>query len=377
MKKTMKLALSVTLSLSVIGTALCAFPATAMAATTAAQKAQASGVLLNAADVVPEIVALGLSPQVYKVTTSQLQQLEYEQDKYVLQINIGRVTQEQFAKLHAMYGSQSQVPYNSNKAYNLIDFLPPVIQATVNHTFEQKSYDTKALWDAFDPSDESMTGELWGLVKNGASFFTNCWGTSIEVIKFLRDPQMGTYTFSWPARWSADENLKSDKYSKMVRSNQTRFGDVMLVSMKEAPGYMLQHTAVVVGENLLFEKTDTSDNDAYRLSLKADVLSKYSEIFGKNGKIQFRRFSADKEPLPPEPPLEPDFFEPATLARLRKLAPEVPFDHLTVGCETRLGGGCDIVYTESRPGQLMIDKNTGRGTIATDANTQKLFKDLE
>lgn len=381
MKKTMKLALSATLSLSVMGTALCAFPSTAMAAATAAQKAQASGVLLNAADVVPEIVALGLQPQVYKVTTSQLQKLDYDQDKYVLQINIGRVSAEQFAKLHAMYGGQSQVPYNANKAYNLIDFLPPVIQATVNQTFEPKSYNTMALSDAFDVTDENMTGELWGLMKNGASFFTNCWGTSMEVIKFLRDPQMKTYTFSWPARWSTDETLKSDTYSKMVRSNQTRFGDMMLVSMKDdgATGemaYMLQHSAVVLGENLLFEKTDTTENDPYRLSLKADVLSKYSELFGKNGKIQFRRFSADKEPLPTEAPVSEPFDAP-TLAKLRKLAPEVPFDHLTIGCETRFGGGCDIIYSETRPGQLMIDKNTGRGHIVTDAKTQKLLKPIQ
>lgn len=377
MKKPMKFALSATLSLSVMGAVLSAFPATASAAVTASQRAQASGVLLNAADVVPEILALGLQPQVYKVTTSQLKNLSYDQDKYVLQINIGRVTPEQFAKLHAMYGGQSQVTYDANKAYNLIDFLPPVIQATVNHTFTSKTYDTMALSNEFDPSDENMTGELWGLIKNGAAFFTNCWGTSMEVVKFMRDPQLTTYTFSWPARWSVDETLKSDDYSKMVRSNQLRMGDVMLVSMKDTGmGYMLQHTAVILGENLVFEKTDTSESDPYRLSMRSDVLAKYNELFGKQGKVQYRRFSADKKPLPMETPTK-DPFDNATMAKIHRLAPEVPLDHLSIGCETRLGGGCDIIYSEIRFVQLTIDKNTGRGKLSGDAEVMKHLKPLE
>jgi len=380
MKKPMNFALTATLSLSLIGAVLSALPALAIAAVTASQgAAQASGVLLNAADAVPEIVALGLRPQVYKVTTSQLQNLDSEQDKYALQVNIGRVTAAQFAKLHAMYGGQSQVAYDTNKSYNLIDFLPPVIQATVNHTFTVKKYDIAALSDDYYASDESMKGELWELsplVKNGVTLVTNCWGTSIEVVKHLRDPQLNNYIFSWPSRQNVDFDLKSDKHSKMVRSNQLRFGDMMLVSKKEGADFMLQHTAIILGENLVFEKTDTSENDPYRLSLKSDVLAKYEELFRSKGRVQFRRFSADKEPLPIKSPLK-EPFEIAAMEKIRRLAPEVPLDRLNVGCESGLGGGCEVFYTEIKTVQLIIDKNTGRGKLVGETEVMKLLKPLE
>lgn len=373
MRKSLNLVLSATLTFAAVSITL---PRAAMAAP-ASKASGVSAIQLNPQDVVPEIVALGISPVIYKVTTPQLQKLSYNEDKYALQINIGRVTAEQFAKLKAIYGNFSNVPYDSNKAYDLVDFLPPAVQATVNKTFTPKIYDTSALV-SMDFTEDEMTGELWGLQKNGVSFFTNCWGTTIEVLKSLRPrpaDEANTYILSWPGRWDTSDLFMDAKYSSAARENALRFSDVLTVWSKETGTLSIQHTALILGKNLVFEKTDSSENDPYRLSLKADVLAKYTKFFEGKEIIRYRRFGTEKQPIPMSTPGS-DFFPPELTAKILKAIPGLPLDSMEAGCEDRLGGGCDLTYSEMRILKIDIDAKTGRGRLSGDERGLKQFKPL-
>ncbi|MBS1970220.1 MAG: hypothetical protein JSU04_07920 [Bdellovibrionales bacterium] len=373
MRKSLNLALSAALILGAVSLAL---PQSAVA-TSVAQTSGVSALQLNPQDVVPEVVALGITPVIYKVTTPQLQKLSYNEDKYALQINIGHVTAEQFAKLKSLYGNFSQVPYDSNKAYDLVDFLPPAIQATVNKTFTPKNYDTSALV-SMDFTDDEMTGELWGLQKGGVSFITNCWGTTIEVLKSLHSRpanEANTYILSWPGRWDTGELFMDTKYNSTARENALRFGDALTVWSKETGALSIQHTALILGKNLVFEKTDTSEDDPYRLSLRADVLAKFAKLFEGKEIIRYRRFGPEKQPIPMSNPGS-GFFSPELTAKILKAIPGLPLDSMEAGCEDRLGGGCDLTYSEMRILKIEIDAKTGRGRLSGDERGLKQFKPL-
>ncbi|WP_413290712.1 hypothetical protein [Bdellovibrio sp. HCB337] len=329
-----------------------------------------AGIQLNAKDVVPEIVDLGIQPTVLKITPARLQKLSYKEDQYILQITIGRITADQFSKLKALYGGYSQVPYDQNRSYDLIDFLPPAIQAVVNKTFTAEYYDTSRLieleWDEKDP--DAM--DLWALQKSGISFFTNCWGTTMEVLKSLRTPRPeSTFTLSWPARWTADDIFKAPEHSSKVKTRSVRIWDVLTISESN----MLQHTAIILGKNLVFEKTDTTDNDAYRLSVRADVHGKYKTLFEGKAKTEYRRFGSRKDPIPTDTPAE---LSENVKKILLNVNPELPVDNVTVGCEVRFGGGCDVVFTEIGYLKLKIDSKTGRGYLTGDQKYMKRFTEL-
>ncbi|MBO9667716.1 MAG: hypothetical protein J7501_12990 [Bdellovibrio sp.] len=373
MKKPLNLVLTIALSFAAVTTMA---PHVSFAASSSDSQTGIKGIQLDANTVVPELVALGIQPQVYKIMPPRLQEQDYPEDQYVLQITLGTLTVDQFTKLKSMYGANSFVQYNAQKNYNLIDFLPRAIQATVNTTFTQTGISGLPLGDV-ETTDE-IHGEIWPFQKNGVSFFTNCWGTTIEVLRSLRSQDIVTpYTLAWPARWTADEYFKDDKYSSKVKESAIRFGDVLVVSQKSDDATMLQHTAFIVNKSIVFEKTDTMDNDPYRLSLRADVISKYKKFFSGEEAFSYRRFSSDKEILPTEVALNPNqYFTPEALKILRETLPEIPFNNLSAGCETGLGGGCDPTITEIHVINVITNPQTGRGVLSGDPNVLKHFRPL-
>jgi hypothetical protein len=331
---------------------------------------------LNPLDVVPEIVAIGIQPKVQKISIKKLSRLSDPLDQYYLNIKIGSVSPEQFIQLKALYGNLSQVPYEAQKNYNLIDFLPPVIQATVNHSFFSRNYNT----DKLDPrklkTDEDREA-FWGIMKNGVSFFTNCWNTTIETLRFLNTtnlPPQNLYTIRWPGRWEADDMLKSDDFSAEVESQNAQFGDAMLISQISPAGEeftMLQHSALVLGNNLVFEKTDGSKDDPFRLSLRSDVVEKYNHIFEKELSIKFRRYGGSKKPLPADFPREE--FTAKQKRFLTQVNPFIPLDRLSAGCDSGMGGGCDPMVTEFDQAEIVINPKTGRGELAGKKSLIKRF----
>ena len=359
--------------------------AAALTASFTALTAVQAAEILDAKKVVPEFVAMGLKPKVTKLVDPRFKELSYDEDKYYLDVRFGKITPEQFKSLKAYFGNVTSVPYVATREYDILDFVQPAMQAVANQTFEPVAYDTEFIMEKVDFSDENQVDEfIWGMQKSGLSSFTNCWNTTMEITKLRHpksDPRKTDYVLYWPGRWQANEELKDSKYSDPVKPEALQTGDVLLVKVAEGADEegMVQHTAIVLTKNLLFEKTDAGDNDPYRISLREDVLAKYKKVFEGSEIFAYRRFNgAGKEPLPsPKLGIDEKEFKPWFLKALKKANPLLKIDHLTSGCETGLGGGCNLTYIEAHPAKVILNPRTGRGILKADQAVLKRFKALK
>lgn len=337
---------------------------------------------LKASEVVPEFVAMGLNPEVYKQVDRRQLELYEEEDKYYLEIRFGKLTSDQFDSLKAYFGGFSQVTYSPEREYDLLDFLPPAIQAVANQVFEPVYLSSNGR--------AGRMGEKLGLRenhilfsadKNGMSNFTNCWNTTIEILQNIRSLKAGTsseYMVYWPGRWETNDLLSEDKYSDLIDEREVRTGDVIIFKQRntEIDFTMIQHTAFVLTSELVFEKTDTSENDAYRISLRRDVQKKFEKFFEKELIVEHRRFGGPGKRRIDGPKLPSKLMSKKERQVLAKLFPKVNLDCVVGGCETGLGGGCDYQLSEVHVTKITTNPATGRGILSGDQAVLKRFKPL-
>jgi hypothetical protein len=315
---------------------------------------------------IADFAKFGIQAQVTKKSDARLQNLEHKEDQYYLEVKLGRLSQEQYRAMLALYGNSSRVPFDSAKEYDLIDFLHPAMQATVNQVFLPKNYDTSRLIDVDLEKDVSEDAAMFffNASKNGISSVSNCWNTTMELLRLMHpstDKNNMKYRLYWPGRWDTSDIFSDAKTSTVIKAGSATLGDVLVVKLKsEGGGEMLQHTTIVLSPSLVFERTDSTENDAYRISFRRDVEAKYKKVFTDEERLlEYRRFHSVE-----------DFKAPALgVSELKekdrrlfdRLAPGIPLDRLTAGCETGLGGGCSMVYNEVREAAVVTNPKTGRG----------------
>lgn len=308
----------------------------------------------------------GIQARVTQKSDARLQKLEYKEDQYYLEVKLGRLSQSQYQSMLTHFGNSSRVPYDAAKEYDLIDFLHPAMQATVNQVFLPKNYNTERLIEVDLEKDVSEDAAMFfhAASKSGISSFSNCWNTTMEVLRLMSpssDKNKMVYRLYWPGRWDTSDAFSDGKTSTVIGSSSAALGDALVVKLKsEGGGEMLQHTAIVLSPSLVFERTDTTENDAYRISYRRDVEAKYKKVFTDEERLlEYRRFRSVE-----------DFKAPALgVSELKgkdrrlfdRLAPGIPLDRLTGGCETGMGGGCDVVYNEVHEVSLVTNPKTGRG----------------
>ena len=333
-------------------------------------------------DVENEFKAMGINNvTVTKKYSPRLQNLSYEQDKYFLEVKFGKLTRTQYNRLQEKFGNFSQVPYSPRRSYQLLDFLHPAMQAVANQTFDDQYFSMQGY---FDYGDDEPPMELYMVERNGISSFTNCWNTTLEITKMLTSrANLSDQTFNlyWPGRWQTHDLLNNEEFGLEVSREELTYGDTIIVnSIEYAMGgqsYMLRHTAIALTPNLVFEKTDSGENDPYRISLLSDVTEKYAGIFTEENEMQlvFKRLSDTERSEILEPEVG-DYFG----AELRDLVqghfPQVNLDKLYVGCETRMGGGCDQIISEVHSAKLRIYSRTGRGIFLAPQKVLRRFKGL-
>jgi hypothetical protein len=338
--------------------------------------------ILNADEVLPELRGSGIKATVTKLVDPRFEQLSYPEDRYYLDISFGKLTPDQFKDLHARYGGRSQVKYDPKRIYNLLDFLDPAMQAVANQVFVPKNYDTEFYQDYVDKFDDSYA--FFAIRKNGIASFTNCWNTTWEILK-LRNPGEKHFMLYWPGRETANEVFNNDTHGEIVAEKEVKNGDVLMIEAKQvmlSGATMLQHTALIINSQLVFEKTDSSENDAYRISLRKDVLKKYAEVFNDEERvIEYRRIGgAGKTPLPSEMfPKKEDFFDGHKQLRAltAKKLPDLKIQNMSIGCELGMGGGCDPMAVEAVPTKLVIWSKTGRGILSGDKADLERFQPLK
>lgn len=324
-----------------------------------------------------------------KKTSSFFDELYYEEDKYVLEVRLGPLTEPQFKAMKTAY-PHSSIAYKEGQAYHLIDFMPPVIQALNGKTFEPIDYISSVLDFPEGTFDEE---DAWTF-RNGLSTFANCWNTSIE---FLRQkavnfaPESLDYLIYWPGRYEANEVLRDPQWSEEVLEKDIQPGDVLLVLVDGGPdgpimnstidGLSLAHTAIVISKDLLYEKTDSSVSDAYRLSLKKDVIKKYVALLTDDEAkakpvFMYRRFSKKGlDHLVTEVPTEEEGSD-KTMKVLETLFPGINQFRMAAGCEDGMGGGCSITATIVREIKIDVNSKTGRGEIRATSDLLPRFREI-
>lgn len=320
-----------------------------------------------------DFAKFGIRAEAVKLVDPRLEKLEYTEDRYYLEVRLGRLTLDQYENLMAHYGNASRVAYDPRKEYELLDFLHPAIQATANKALEPEGYDTESLYALdFDQLGEETQSIVWPLEKNGVSFLANCWNTTTQILRLMHPDlarQEMNYSIYWPGRWSINDELKSSELSRLVGEEEIRAGDALLISatgdLADSEG-MIQHTALVLSDSLVFEKTDSSENDPFRISFREDVLKKYRGIFEPEFMVtEYRRYNelGRKTFVLPRPGLLRDEISPKDLPLLEKAIPDILDLRLVAGCETGLGGGCDLGYSQMEDFKVITDPKTGRGIL--------------
>lgn len=192
---------------------------------------------------------------------------------------------------------------DGQKNFLLDDFLTPLMQATLRHTFiPEKNESTRAL-----TSDErkqygiSSGGEV--LISKTAE--TNCWSTAYEVLRRTTGPTP-LYTVHNLLPQEVDIRLTSSQLSKPILTGAqasevknklpnlgVSFGDYIIVrdkqsAMEAGSKSDVVHVTVLVDEGIVFERVGSDSVFPMRLAQLDDIFSDYA-----NSKYDVRRSLQD------------------------------------------------------------------------------------
>lgn len=310
-----------------------------------------------------------------KLSPARIQPLREAEDRYLLDVGIQIKDQAQFDKVKSLLIPGNLAKFSGAKIYSMEDFLPPLAQALVNKVLLVKTWDTEVLSPYLEKPEYADDFQMRALVKNGLGSFSNCWNTTTQVERSSRPEWDNKVQFFWPGREEATYTIRDKDYTTKIALKDLKPGDVIMFSMNNRLNgeNEVQHTAIFVSQDVLFEKTDGSDNDPWRLSLKDDVLKKYKRLLDKDFVVEYRRFNGKKMYPTHEIPTEND---PAEVKLFKKFFPDVSPANLHYGCETGLGGGCDGVITVVQTALVKIG-SSGKATLSADPELMKRLINLK
>lgn len=203
-----------------------------------------------------------------------------DESNFTLNIEFPSLTADQYRKLMDHFGGQNLVPWRAGRPYNLIDFLPPKIQAFVNRTLEQNYIETP-----IPPSWRNPLRPEEQEYETGMS----CWDAAYEVARDLRAPfragasEARVFHIGAPL---VDFVLKGGTHGKPQTLSRTgvlpgeagasernrgrAVGDVFLLDTFANMGLGAAHAMVWIDDEIYFEKPDMGTNDPFRLVFYED-----------------------------------------------------------------------------------------------------------
>lgn len=316
--------------------------------------------------------SIGVTTQIQQIPINDDSGMLSNEDRYYLKIKFGKLTISQFNELHGYFGGKSKVNFDSNRSYDLIDFLSPLQQALVNKTFA--SYSLVPSWGG----DLELSDEVKWNIKLGVEVLANCWNTAWEVTRLNNACNKDhSYYLYWPHRQEADETLKNDKYAALVADKDIQNGDMLIISNKYPildNRSLIQHAVVFITPDIVFEKTNGSENDPFRISYAKDIFQKYRKEFGDGFSYEIRRFNQSDRAVLATPILAED--------DLKKKVRQIPGMEkhpgpLAYSVEIGMGGGNDLGLNGILIFQVRIDPKTGRGLLVGQPQDLEKFKNLK
>ena len=204
------------------------------------------------------------------ITIDDSSPLEFWKNR--LSFHFGKISEQEFIALKNIYSgwsqSQTAVNYDHNKFYQMIDFLPPLIQALNGHRFipEETSLKSKD-WD--------FRGLLSSSPHNLKKYlYMNCWGLVYEVLRAAKHSQTEPSIFMAQAsvmlaqlRKNSNLLLSLQEPSEFPIPNAlSKPGDIILVMHKSLAGYeYLDHIAIAIDDDIYFEKAGTGEDVPIRI----------------------------------------------------------------------------------------------------------------
>lgn len=203
-----------------------------------------------------------------------------------LDAEFGRLSEFKFNKLKKAYSGWSdtkpKVIWEPDRNYYLMDFLPPLMQATNGCHF----------YSSRTPSSRGLPNFLGNKVQRNLAnqeilLAYNCWGFAWEVLYQADNADVSAMTIStadptsaWRAFTGPGFDLVQSSASKPqileeknvnLRNKKIQPGDVLLIwhrnpSTASGTDLYLDHVATCIDEDVYFEKSGSGDNVPFRLS---------------------------------------------------------------------------------------------------------------
>lgn len=242
-----------------------------------------------------------------KLSQAQISAVKYtlatdtytEEQRTHLAISLGTLSREQCEVARKVYAdgwkdNLSGVDCstaNGQKNFLLDDFLTPVMQATVRHTFiPEKSESSRALTNEERKQYGIYSGGEAMIVKTAE---TNCWSTAYEILRRAGGPNP-VYTVHNLLPEEVDVRLTSAELTKPLMNKVSAtefksrmitdgvsFGDFVIVRDRKKAFEIgtksdIQHVTVMVDEGLVFERVGTDQIFPMRIATIEDVITEYS-----------------------------------------------------------------------------------------------------
>jgi hypothetical protein len=282
-------------------------------------------------------------------------------------VSFGKLSRPQFDALKAEFGNKSSVPFDANREYTAVDFLPPALQGLVNRDLDTGHNvsipGTKKL------AEHMMMGEL---VEIGST--PNCHGTAWEMMRaYLGGASTHVQLAYGDAQLATDHysdkftTLASAKPGEKLDTSKLQPGDVVSFARhdKEFGDMELLHSAVYVGGGLYFEKPDTESDQysetPYRLVTLDQVTAPIAEFLSEQPSVTARRPKAAL--APPSEAFGSASDETGKLEALLNKRGETIGKQLTTELIVGMGGGIrGMAFNAIVTKRVEIDA-TGRGAI--------------
>ena len=192
-----------------------------------------------------------------KVITDSSNSLAVWQNR--LSFEFGKLSESEFNYLINTYSgwskSKTAVTYDRDRHYQLIDFLPPLIQALDSHRFVPESIKL-----------DRQRLNLNNLPANTQKqLYANCWGVAYEVLRMARDPQVQPAIFMGQGSIMLDLLRDNSKQLLALKEPEdsipqaiTQPGDIILIMHQSSAGReYLDHVAIAIDDGIYFEKAGT------------------------------------------------------------------------------------------------------------------------
>ncbi len=209
-------------------------------------------------------------PHQCQVTTDESSPLEVWKNR--LSFHFGKISESDFIFLKNTYSgwsqSQSSVSYDPNKSYQLVDFLPPLIQALNGHRFI--------------PEETKLKSQDWYFLKLVYSaqadlkkyLYLNCWGLVYEVLRAAKNSQAEASIFMAQSSIMLSQ-IRNNSELLLTKQEPSEFpipgaltqpGDIILIMHKSLTGYeYLDHIAIAIDDGIYFEKAGTGADVPIRM----------------------------------------------------------------------------------------------------------------